>query len=106
MVIKYKIDVQESVIIKNIEKLTNKIYKMLPMREENLNWESVLDELFVEISVLNNLLPEYNEIFFQLIYRLTSLKKSTDFSLFRKNIFKCLNLMKRLKERVSCKYAE
>ena len=40
MVLKYDIDIQDTAIAENLKRLTNQIYKLLPGREENLDWQT------------------------------------------------------------------
>ena len=42
MVIKYDVEINNEVIIKELKKITNLIYKLLPSREENIDWEKPL----------------------------------------------------------------
>jgi len=100
MNIKYGIDIDKEVIRKDIERLTNQIYKLLPSREEGNDWKTPLENLIVEISGMANLVGDQLD-FFSLLCRLEgilSLTEEDQFFLFRKNIFECLNLMNGLKE--------
>lgn len=93
------LEFDKKTIDREIEKLINQIYKLLPMREEKKEWTSTLENLIVEIKGLN-------EIFIDQLMLLTilsklegliSLDKDCDFILFRKTIFDCLNLLTKLK---------
>ena len=100
MTIKYNVEIDNEVIKKDIDRLTNQIYKLLPSREEGGDWETPLANLIVEISGMANLVGDLLE-FFSLLCRmegLLDLKEEDQFFLFRKNIFECLNLMNGLKK--------
>ena len=99
MVIKYNIDIEKDSIIKNIDRITNQIFKLLPSREEGENWQVPLQNLIIEIAGMNELLIDHT-ILFSLLCKmegLLKLDKEEDFLQFRKIIFECLGLMNELK---------
>ena len=49
MVIKYDVEINNEVIIKELKKITNLIYKLLPSREENIDWEKPLETIIEEL---------------------------------------------------------
>lgn len=79
---------------KEIITLRNKIYKILPEREENKDWEKTLDEV---LTLLAGLLKLTEETSFGIIYmKLSGLGIRGDTieqKYFRKTIFDCLNLL-------------
>ena len=79
---------------KEIITLRNKIYKILPEREENKDWEKTLDEV---LTLLAGLLKVTEETSFGIIYmKLSGLAIRGDTmeqKYFRKTIFDCLNLL-------------
>ena len=92
----YNIEFNDEIVIKELKKLTNLIYKLLPLREENLDWEKPLETIIEELSGMNRLLIDQHEILFPLLNKLEGLHvliNMEDFSLFRRTIFECLNLM-------------
>ena len=100
MIIKYDLEVYKEAIVKNIERITNQIFKLLPSREEGQDWVSPLENLVIEIGGMSSLLEEH-DILFSLLCKLEgrkTLTKEEDFPLFRKNIFECLGLINSLKE--------
>ena len=42
MVIKYNVEIQNEAILKNIDRITNQIFKLLPSREEKKCWLAVI----------------------------------------------------------------
>ena len=99
MVIKYDININNDSIIKEIEKITNQIFKLLPIREEGGDWQTPLENIIIEIVGMNSILLDQVDLF-SLICRLEGLKGlelEEEFFLFRKNIFECLNLLSGLK---------
>ena len=100
MVIKYNIDIDKDSILKNIERVTNQIFKLLPSREEGNDWRTPLNNLILELAGMGSLLEEHVD-FFPLLCKMESLLTLTedgDFLLFRKTIFECLGLMNSVKE--------
>lgn len=95
MVIKYNIEINNEVIIKELKKITNLIYKLLPSREEDLDWEKPLETIIEELAGIDRLLIDQHEILFPLLSKLEGLFTLTnveDFGLFRRTIFECLSL--------------
>lgn len=102
MVLKYNIEISNDAIVKDIDRITNLIFKLLPSREENNEWMIPLQNLIVEIAGMKNLLND-EVILFTLLCKLESLltlTKEEDFYLFRKVIFECLGLCNSLKTKI------
>lgn len=96
MVLKYKIEIQDSAIHNNLKKITNQIYKLLPEREEGLDWETPLTTIMEELAGMDLLLIDQHEILFPLLCKLEgllTLKNDNDFFLYRRTIFECLSLV-------------
>lgn len=99
MVIKYNIEMNNEVIIKELKKITNLIYKLLPSREEDLDWEKPLETIIEELAGIDRLLIDQHEILFPLLSKLEglfTLTNAEDFGLFRRTIFECLSMMNTL----------
>jgi len=103
MVLTTGADITKEAIVENLKKLTNQIYKLLPNREENVDWETPLGTIMEELSGMDKLLSQYHDILFPLLCKLQGLyelTKETDFFLYRRTIFECLNLLSSLKDGV------
>ena len=99
MVIKYNIEINNEAIVKNIDRITNQIFKLLPSREEGGEWRIPLQNLIIEVSGMNELLID-QVILFSLLCKmegLLNLDKEEDFLQFRKTIFECLGLLNEIK---------
>ena len=48
MLNKYNLDIPSKDIACNVNRLTNQIWKLIPMRENNENWENQIDKVIVE----------------------------------------------------------
>ena len=103
MVIKYDVDISDEVIIKELKKITNLIYKLLPSREENLDWIKPLETIIEELAGMDRLLVNQHEILFPLLNKLEGLFTLTDvedFGLFRRIIFECLSLCNEIRKEI------
>ena len=103
MVIKYGADIDVNAIIENLKRLTNQIYKLLPNREEDIDWKTPLNTIIEELSGMDRLLSDQHEILFSLLSKLEGLfvlVKEEDFFQYRRTIFECLTLISSLKENV------
>lgn len=101
MKIKYGIIIDDNSIQRNLKRLTNQIYKLLPEREEELDWRSPLNTIIVELAGMDRLLIDQHDILFPLLCKLEGLLILTqpeDFYMFRRTIFECLSLMSNLKK--------
>ena len=101
MDIKYNSYIDNHAVIINLKRLLNQIYKLLPSREENLDWEKPLVTIIEELSGMYRLFLDHHTILFSLLCKLEGLFVLTyekDFFIFRKTIFECLNLINELVE--------
>lgn len=100
MVLKNNIEIQNSAVFASIKKLTNQIYKLLPNREENVDWQTPLTTIIEELGGMNRLMLDHQETLFALLCKLEglfTLTEEDDFFLYRRTIFECLNLLSTLK---------
>ena len=81
----------------NIKRLTNQLWKLIPMRENDEDWRKQLDTVRIEIVGLNEIFLSYPQ-FLQLLSKLEGLQKSEDleFDLYRKTIFESINLLQEI----------
>ena len=100
MIIKYDAFIEDKAIIANLSRLVNQIYKLLPSREENMDWQKLLTTIQEEVAGMDMLLLDHHQLLFQLMSKLEGLlilTKEDDFMIFRKTIFECLNLINEIK---------
>lgn len=100
MILKYEANIQNEAIIKNIDRITNQIFKLLPNREEGEDWYTPLQNLIIELAGMDELLLDHVDLFPLLckLEALLTLTEKDDFPMFRKTIFECLGLMNGLKK--------
>ena len=73
MQIKYQIEIQNEAIIQNLKKLINQIYKLLPNREEGVDWKKPLTTILEEFSGMSRLFLDHHNILFSLLCKLEGL---------------------------------
>lgn len=96
---KYGFEVEQSVIDTTISRLTNQLWKLIPMKEQEEDWEKQLDIVILEIVGLNEIFSS-NPTFLQLLAKLEGLKNTQiEFSAYRKIVFDSINLLQGLKKR-------
>lgn len=93
---KYDLEVTPQTLYKNIKKIINLTYKLLPMREEGADWKKLLETLLEELVGMNRLLIDLQPDLFPIICKmegLFSLDNESDMLLYRRVIFECLSLL-------------
>ena len=94
---KYNIGFSKEDIAKNVQRLTNQLWKLIPMREHEEDWQKQLNTVSIEIAGLNELF--IGPTFLQLLSKLEGLQvKETTFELYRKTIFECISLLQELNQ--------
>lgn len=92
---KYEIEFSQETIQKTVRRLTNQLWKLIPMRENDENWYKQLQTVTLEIAGLNELF--ISPTFLQLLSKLEGLQiKEVNFELYRKTIFECINILQEL----------
>ena len=92
---KYDYDFSIDIIKQNISRLTNQLWKLIPMRENEENWSKQLNLVTLEISGLNEIFISVN--FLQLLSKLEGLQiKDTSFEDYRRTVFESISLLQEL----------
>ena len=94
MVVMYspKVTLSPEDIKKNAQRLTNQLWKLIPMREHEEDWQKQLETVLLEIVGLNEIFV--GPIFLQLISKLEGLRiQETSFEFYRKTIFECISIL-------------
>ena len=95
---KYLFDFPNEVIEKNITRLTNQMWKLIPMCENNEDWKKQLNTVTIEIAGLNEIFILEPQ-FLQLLSKLEGIGTiKMNFSLYRKTVFECINLLQEIKK--------
>jgi hypothetical protein len=87
------------IVESDINRLTNQLWKLIPMRENEENWKSQLDTVIVELAGLQELsMNQMDEKFLILLSKLEGLKLTDiSFSVYRKTVFECISLLRELR---------
>ena len=84
------------VIELNIKRLTNQLWKLIPMRENGEDWEKQLKTVTLEIAGLNEVFLSFPQ-FLQLLSKLEGLQQTeTEFDFYRKTVFESINLLQEI----------
>ena len=92
---KYGFDFDDRSIEVTVRRLTNQMWKLIPMREHEEDWPKQLDTVILEIAGMNEIFM--NPQFLQLLSKLEGLKtQETSFELHRKTVFESISLLQEL----------
>lgn len=79
----------------NLNRLTNQMWKLIPMRENAENWLMQLDAVITELLGLQEVYLIADERFLTLLTKLKGLKNNEiDFNVYRNTVFKCISLLR------------
>ena len=104
MKLKYNLNISQKIIDKDLRRIINQVYKLLPLREEGENWQKLLQTIIQQLFGLQRLfLDQQEESFLILLCKLEGLNilvQEEQFSLYRRIIFECLSLLSEMKQNV------
>ncbi len=90
---KYGYEFSKEELHKEIVRLTNQLWKLIPMRENGEEWDKQLDTVIIDIAGKNEIFI-HNSQFLQLLSKLEGLKVvDVEFNIYRKTVFECINLL-------------
>ena len=93
MVNKYNIDFSKEEIKDEVIRLTNQLWKLIPMWENNEDWHKQLESVIIDIAGKDEIFL-HNSHFLQLLSKLEGLRvEDTEFIIYRKTVFECINLI-------------
>ena len=98
MITNYEIDFSIDTINTNIKRLTNQLWKLIPMRENNEDWNKQLITVIIEIAGLSNIFIAVPQ-FLQLLSKLEGLSVKAEeipFEIYRKTIFESISLLQEI----------
>ena len=108
MRIKYDANINNSAIEDNLHRLVNQVYKLLPNREEGIDWMKPLTTILEELAGMDRLLVDQHTLLFPLLCKLEglfTLTEEDDFLEYRRTIFECLGLMNELIKYVNTRHS-
>lgn len=81
----------------NLKRLTNQMWKLIPMRENKENWLAQLDLVINELLGIKDIYMVADEHFLILLTKLRGLQDSNiGFNAYRNTVFKCISLLRQL----------
>lgn len=91
------ISIPERSFKSDIDRLTNQLWKLIPMKENEENWLEQLNTVIIEIRGLSEIFAS-NDKFLILLSKLEGLKISDDleFSTYRKTVFESISLLREM----------
>lgn len=101
MLLKYNLEIDKEAIQVNLTRLTNQIYKLLPIREEGGDWRRPLETIMEEVAGVDRLFLDQQPMVYKLACKLEglySLNYAEDFMLYRSIIFECLGIIGELQK--------
>lgn len=95
---KYGFEFPKETVEKTVVRLTNQIWKLIPMRENNEDWQKQLESVIVEIAGLNEIFL-FNPLFLPLLANLEGLRDTEiEFEIYRTKVFGSISLLQELKK--------
>lgn len=96
MITKYSFKIPRESVEKNCLRLTNQLWKLIPMREHEEDWHKQLETVINEIVGFSYVFAT-EPLFLQLLGKLEGLdNQETEFNFYRKTVFECINLLQEL----------
>ena len=93
---KYNFEIADAIVSADINRLTNQLWKLIPMREHEENWLMQLDSLIVEIAGLNEIFKVDGSLL-KLLSKLEGLRVTeTEFYIYRKTVFESISLLREM----------
>lgn len=98
MMTKYDFNIDREVFVKNINRLTNQVWKLIPMFENAEDWEKQLNTVTIEIAGLHEVFSG-RPSFLQGLSKLEGLAQMRDieFEVFRRTVFEIISIIQELK---------
>ena len=79
----------------NLKRLTNQMWKLIPMRENEENWLAQLDLVINELLGIKDIYMVADEHFLILLTKLRGLQdRNIGFDSYRNTVFKCISLLR------------
>lgn len=85
----------DTIVGKDLHRLVNQIWKLLPMRENQENWQKQLNSVLNELYGLHNIFGDQLD-FLILLSKLEGLKQTDDFMTYRMVVFSTISMFTEL----------
>lgn len=91
----HKVEFKNSIVAQDLRRLVNQIWKLLPMRENEEDWQRQLELVLVELYGLEAMFGDQLD-FLILITKLEGLRKVINFDIYRTTVFSTITLLTEL----------
>lgn len=95
MITKYGFEFGNTIMEADKKRLVNQLWKLIPMRENNEDWQRQLTSVLIEISGLNEIFVEKLS-YLILLSKLEGLNENVEFTDYRRTVFETINLLDEL----------
>ena len=92
MMTKYDSCFDEKVVQTDLRRLVNQIWKLLPMREKEEDWEKQLSSVLIELHGLSDMFDDQLKLLV-LLSKLEGLTSTEDFMTYRLTVFGAISLL-------------
>ena len=95
---KYNINFPPEAVTITVRRLTNQLWKLIPMKEHEEDWKKQIDTVIIEIVGLNEVFDNKLVILLQILSKLEGLKLADNiqFNIYRKTVFESISLLQEL----------
>ena len=95
---KYNINFSKEEIEITVRRLTNQLWKLIPMKEHEEDWTKQIDTVIIEIVGLNEIFNNKLIVLLQILSKLEGLKltENIQFNIYRKTVFESISLLQEL----------
>ena len=95
---KYNINFSKEEIEITVRRLTNQLWKLIPMKEHEEDWTKQIDTVIIEIVGLNEVFNNKFIVLLQILSKLEGLKltENIQFNIYRKTVFESISLLQEL----------
>ena len=95
---KYNLIFSKEEINNEIIRLTNQLWKLIPMRENEEDWKKQLETVIIDIAGKDEIFL-HNSHFLQQLSKLEGLRVvENDFNIYRKTIFEAINILQEVRK--------
>ena len=102
MMTKYNSCFDEQVVQTDLRRLVNQIWKLLPMREKEEDWEKQLSSVLIELHGLSDMFDDQLKLLI-LLSKLEGLTSTEDFMTYRLTVFGAISLLTEITNSLSGK---
>lgn len=88
----YNLEFSSSIVGKDLRRLTNQVWKLLPMRENNEDWQKQLNSVLIELRGLHRMFGDQLSLLI-IISELEGLKDADDFMTYRSAVFGIISMI-------------